>query len=238
MSQTLGLRSHVCASVVARMASLFMKCSQYLTKKILAGDECPNVVEKDECQGLKKSFRFALYVSPRGEKVFQRIIKGSENSASLIEALKKVDTFTAQGSVLRIWYGSDWEPPMVSAFHSFWDKASEYDYRAILSFPEGDVTEAGDYSGPLRLRSRTDFDYDLSKADGTSWYCPSCREVFNDFENHGFLREWKAMEELGNNGHSLGTHLTEHLNDGIYCKECGCNKVIDEKTGLEVNNSY
>lgn len=239
MSQTLGLRSHLCARIAEYLATVLMEWSQYFTDKIIVGEGNSAVVaEKDERLGLKKCFRFALYVSPTGEKVLQAIVKKSENSASVTEALKKVETFTAQRSVLRIWYGSDWEPPVFSVFHKFWDRASEDDYKAISSFPEGDVTEVGYYSGPLHLRSMTDFDYDLSKADGTSWICLSCREVFNDFENHGFLREWKAVEEFANNGHSLGTHLTEHLNGEVYCKECGCYSVIDEKTGLEVNNSY
>lgn len=196
------------------------------------------IAGKDEVLGLKRSFKFALYVSPLGEKVFQAIVAESENADSVAESLKKVETFTAEKSVLRIWYGSDCEPAMVSVFHEFWFRASEDDYKAISSFAEGDVTEVGYYSGPLRLKSRTDFDYDLSKADGTSWICPSCREVFNDYADHGFLREWKAIEELGNNGHSLGTHLTEHVNGEIFCKECGCYSVTDAKTGLEVNNSY
>jgi len=321
MSQTLGLRSHLCARVIAYMAIVLMEWSQYCTDKTRDGEDIPLwslvksawprlvyfnlltvffalyfklswadfrdlrrhrdrlyylvqfasalehgikdlvsfqkwqqcrsqapqmvttaypaiIAGKEEGLGLKRCFKFALYVSALGEKVFQAIVKESEESARIEDLLKKVETFTAEGSVLRIWYGSDCEPPLLSVFHKFWDRASEDGYKAISSFPEGDVTEVGYYSGPLRFRSVTDFDYDLSKADGTSWICLSCREVFNDFEHHGFLREWKAMEELGNNGHSLGIHPTEHINGEVFCKECGCYKVIDEKTGLEVNNSY
>jgi len=199
----------------------------------------PSVIgEKCKRQGLDKGFRFALYVSPLGENIFQTLIEESINAGSVIESLEKVETFTAEGTVLRIWYGSYWDTLVIPVIRELLSRASEDDFKAITSFPEGDVTEVGHFYGPLRLMSKTDFDYDLSKADGPAWFCPSCREVFNDYENHGFLREWKAVEVLGNNGHSLATNLTEHINGEVYCQKCGCYNVTDEKTGQEVNNSY
>ncbi|CAK7026942.1 MAG: hypothetical protein DELT_02612 [Desulfovibrio sp.] len=196
----------------------------------------PSISPDKDMPPEKKGSRFALYVSILGEEILQAMIKNAANSGELIEALEKPETFTAQGTVLRIWYGSYWESPIIPVLQEFWDRASEDDYKGITAFPEGDVTEVGYFYGPLRLRTSTDFDYDLSHADGTSWLCRSCSELDNDFSDHGFQREWEAVEELGKNGHSLGSHLTKHVNGEIFCKACGCYNVIDEKTGLEVNN--
>jgi hypothetical protein len=192
-------------------------------------------VKDDAAPEQKRCSRFALYLSDRGEVVLQAMIKNSANSGELITALKKAETFTAQGTVLRIWYGSYWDLPIIPVLREFLSKVPEDDYKSVVSHPEGDVTEAGHFYGPLRLMSLQDFDYDLSSADGADWLCRSCSELDNDFTDHGFIRDWEAIEELGKNGHPRSTHFTRHVNGEIRCKACGCYNVIDRKTGKEVN---
>lgn len=196
--------------------------------------------KEDEADGViparKKCPRFALYVSSRGEKVLQSMIRNAADSGEFIKALDKAETFTAQKTVLRIWYDSYWDSPLVPVLQEFWAKAPKDDYKSIASHAEGYTTEIGHFHGPLRLMAFSDFDYDLSQADGTAWLCRSCSELDNDFSDHGFIRDWEAIEVIGKNGHTLSTQFIKHVNGEIRCKACGCYNVIDERTGKEANN--
>lgn len=183
----------------------------------------------------QRNSRFALYLSNCAETVLKAMIGNAANSGELIAALEEAETFTARGTVLRIWYGSYWDSPIIPVLRDFLSKVLEDDYKSIVAHPEGDITEAGHFYGPLRLMSYQDFDYDLSDADGTDWLCRSCSELDNDFTDHGFIRDWEAIEELGKNGHARSTQLTKHVNGEIRCKACGCYNVVDRKTGKEVN---
>lgn len=178
--------------------------------------------------------RLAVYVSSQGETVLQELIEKAGRCDEMKKTLERAETYTAQGSVLRIWYDSCHDSPIEPVLQEFWDKASEDDYKCIMSFPEGDATEVGYYYGPLRLRTYTDFDYDLSQADGKAWRCRDCDNHGNE---HGFYREWEAVEQLGGNGHVLSSHFTRHLDGGgIFCGKCGSYDVQDDSTDLSVNN--
>ena len=193
------------------------------------------VVKDDAAPEQKRCSRFALYLSSRGEAVLQAMIKNAANSGELVTALQKAETFTAQGTVLRIWHGSYWDSPIIPVLREFLGKAPGEDYKSIVAHPEGDATETGHFYGPLRLMSLQDFDYDLSDADGADWLCLNCSERAQGVTDHGFIRDWEAVEELGKNGHPRSTQLLRHFNGEIHCKACGGNDIIDRKTGKEVN---
>lgn len=184
----------------------------------------------------KKCSRFSLYLSPCGEKILQEIISDSANRDELNRALEKPETYSAQGGVLRIWYSDYRESAMVPVLQEFLNKASADDYKSITSYPGEYTTEIGDFCGPLRLRTISDFDYDLSHADGASWRCRNCSELGNSDSERCFVREWEAIEVLGKNGHTMSTNFSQHVDGEFYCAKCGCYDVIDDNTGRRVND--
>ena len=71
-----------------------------------------------------------------------------------------------------------------------------------------------------------------AQADGPAWRCLDCG---NHSSEHGFYRDWEAVEHLDGNGQTLGSYFTQHVDGGIYCAKCGSYAVRDDKTGLPVN---
>jgi len=197
------------------------------SQQIRSGSIDAQLVEHDYCS------RLALYVSGLGEQSLQGLVMRAENSHELIAALEKTETFTSHGSILRIWYGLDRESIIRHLLFAFVNNASGDDYRIFMTCPEGYTIGLGQFCGPLCLRSYSDFDYDLSAADGAAWHCLDCDNHGNE---HGFLREWDAVERLGANGHTVSSHLSTHFDSAICCGKCSSYNIQDDNTGLHVND--
>ena len=181
-----------------------------------------------------RCLRLAVYVSSQGEEILQELIEKAGRCDEMKKTLERAEIYTAQGSVLRIWYDSCHDSPIAPVLHGFLNKAPESEYKAIMCLTDGSATEHGHYNGPLRLRTTSNMDYDLSHADGTAWYCLDCNVRDTGY---GFYREWEAVEQLGDNGHVLSSHFTKHLDGGgIFCAKCGSYNIHDDITGLNVNN--